>query len=95
MVGVDINQLGCRFLFSGIHFVGAQKQKKTGFLGIFFFPVFSGGIFHRNVVLERLQEFRFLDAITGIFRRNSCGTRIPVFSPDSSGIPVPAKSCLA
>jgi hypothetical protein len=36
--------------------------------------VFSGGIFHRNVVLERLQEFWFLDALYLV--------RIP---PDSSG----------
>jgi hypothetical protein len=51
--------------------------------------VFSGGFFHRNVVLERLQEFLFFFAVTGIFRRNSCGTGIPVFTPrnplDSGG----------
>jgi hypothetical protein len=71
---------------------GEQKQKKTGILRISFFPVFSGGIFHRKVVLERSQEFRFLDAITGIFRRNSYGTGIPVFSPDSSGfLRIPAR----
>ena len=30
--------------------MGAQKQKKTGFLRIPFFPVFSGGIFHLPAV---------------------------------------------
>jgi hypothetical protein len=30
-----------------------------GFVRVPFFPVFSGGIFHRNVVLERSQEFLF------------------------------------
>jgi len=37
------------------------------------------------VVLERSQEFLFFSDFTGIFRRNSCGTGIPVFTPDSSG----------
>jgi hypothetical protein len=47
--------------------------------------VFSGGIFHRNMVLEGSQEFLFFAAFTGIFCRNSCGTRIPAFTMDSSG----------
>ncbi len=36
---------------------------------IFFFTVFSGGIFHRNLILRGSQEFLW--------------DRIPVFSPDS------------
>jgi hypothetical protein len=78
--------------------VGSKKPFLTGFLRISFFPAFSGGIFHRNVVLERSQEFRFFFDFTGIFRRNSCGQeflyllRIP---PAFRRIPVPAESCLA
>jgi pantothenate kinase type III len=33
-------------------FFGPQKAILTGFLRIFFLPANSGGIFHRNVVLE-------------------------------------------
>jgi len=51
----------------------------------FFFSCVSGGICHRNVVLERSQEFLFFSVFTGIFRRNSCGTGIPVFTPESPG----------
>jgi hypothetical protein len=59
-----------------------------------FFPVFSGGIFHRNVVLERLQEFLFFFAATGtgIFLRNSYGQEflyLPRIPPDSSGFLFP------
>ena len=35
--------------------------------------------------LEGSQEFLFFPDFRGIFRRNSCGTGIPVFTPDSSG----------
>jgi hypothetical protein len=64
--------------------LGAQKQLKKGFLRISFFPVFSGGIFHRNMVLEGSQEFLFFTAFTGFFCRNFCGTGIPAFTTDSS-----------
>ena len=47
--------------------------------------MFSGGIFHRNVVLEGSLEFLFLATVTGFFCRNSCGTEIPVFTAESSG----------
>jgi len=76
-------------------FLGPKKPFLPGFLRISFFPAFSGGIFHRNVVLERSQEFIFF-VFTGIFRIDSYGTGIPVFIPVSSGfwrIPVTAKSC--
>jgi hypothetical protein len=60
-------------------FFGPKKPFLTGFLRISFFPVFSGGIFHRNVVLEGVAGIPvFLSVFTGIFRRNSCGTGIPV-----------------
>jgi hypothetical protein len=46
------------------------------------------------VVLERSQEFLFFSDFTGIFRRNSCGTGIPVFTPDSLGfLRIPEDSC--
>jgi hypothetical protein len=60
-----------------------QKQKKTGFLRIFFlcFP-------------EDFSQGRGFGEVPGIpvfgrhhrnFSQESCGTGIPVFSPDSSG----------
>jgi hypothetical protein len=57
--------------------VGSKKPFLTGFLRISFFPAFSGGIFHRNVVLERSQEFRFFSILQEFFAgipvgRNSC-----------------------
>jgi len=76
-------------------FFGPKKPFLTGFLRIFF-PAFSGGIFHWNVVLEGVTEIPVFSVFTGFFCRNSCGTGIPVFTPESSGfrrIPVPAKSC--
>jgi hypothetical protein len=82
-------------------FFGPKKTFLPGFLSIFSFPVFSGGIFHRNVVLEVvagipvfcrshrnfLQEF--------LWDRNSCVyygfLRIP---PDSSGfLRIPLDFC--
>jgi hypothetical protein len=68
---------------TGIYF-GAQKQLKKGFLRISFFPVFSGGIFHRNVVLEGVSGIPVCTIFTGIFHRNSCGTGIPALTMDSS-----------
>jgi len=64
-----------------------------------FFPVFSGGIFHRNVVLERLQEFLFFLLSHEFFAGIPVGQEflyLPRNPPDSFGfrrIPVPAKSC--
>ena len=78
--------------FRNLFFV-LKKASLTGFLRIFYFPVFSWGIFCRNVVLERSQEFLF-SVFTEIFCRNSCGTRIPVFTPLSSGfLRIPEDSC--
>jgi hypothetical protein len=66
-------------------FFGPKKPFLPGFLRIFF-PVFSGGIFYRNVVLEVVAGIPvFFATFTGIFHRNSCGTGIPVFTQDSSG----------
>ena len=57
-----------------------------------YFPVFSGGIFHRNVVLEGSQEFLIFFATTGIVCRNSYGQEflyLPRIPPDSSGFLFP------
>ena len=67
-------------------FFGPQKAFLTGFLRVFFLPANSGGIFHRNMVLEGVAVIPVFSDFTGIFRRNSWGTGIPVFTPDSSGI---------
>jgi hypothetical protein len=73
-------------------FFGPKKPFLTGILRISFFPAFSGGIFHRNVFLETLQEFLFFSFFKEIFHRISCGTGIPVFQripPDSAGFLFP------
>jgi hypothetical protein len=93
---------------TGIYFWGLKNSKKKDSRGFLIFPVFSRGFFHRNVVLEGVSGIPVFAAFTGFFCRNSCGTRIPVFTTDSSGflwnppdsfgflrIPVPAKCCLA
>ncbi len=75
-------------------FFGPQKAFLTGFLRIWFLPANSGGIFHRNVVLEGVTVIPVFSNFTGIFRRNSWWTGIPVFTPDSSGFRrIPEDSC--
>ena len=59
-------------------FFGSKKTFLTGFLRISFFPAFSGGFFHRNVVLERSQEIRFFLILQEFF----------------TGIPVGSNSCI-
>jgi hypothetical protein len=49
-------KLGCIFLFSGIIFFD-KKTVPARIPEDFFFPVFSGGFFHRNVVLEVVAAF--------------------------------------
>jgi hypothetical protein len=76
-------------------FFGPKKTFLPGFLRIFF-PVFSGGIFHRNVVLEVVAGIPVFCRFHRIFLqeflwdRNSCIysglLRIP---PDSSGFLFP------
>jgi hypothetical protein len=74
-------------------FFGPKKPFLTGFLRIFF-PAFSRGIFHRNMVLEGIAGIPVFFAFTGIFRRNSCGTGNSVFTPDFSGfLRIPEDSC--
>jgi hypothetical protein len=70
-----------------------------GFLRIPFSPVFSGVIFHRNVVLERLQEFLFFPRCHRNFLqeflwdRNSCIYRgILRVLEDSGGFWFPPKA---
>jgi len=87
---------------TGICF-GGSKTEKTGFLRISFFLCFPEEFSQERGFggWKGLQEFLFLDTITGFFAGIPAGQeflfllRIP---PDSSGflrIPVPAKSCLA
>ena len=89
-------RLCCLFLFSGILFWTPKTrscQDSRGFL----FSTFSGGISSQECGFGGVLKFLFSAAFTGIYRRNSCGTGIPVFAQDSSGflrIPAPAKSCL-
>jgi hypothetical protein len=89
---------------TGNYFWGSKTVKK-GFLRISFFPVFSGGIFHRNVVLEGVSGISVFCCFHRIFLqkflldRNSCiyngFLRIPLDSSRFLWIPVPAKRCLA
>jgi hypothetical protein len=58
-------------------FFGPKQLFLTGFLRISFFPAFSGGIFHRNMVLEGSQESLFFLLLQEFFAgipadRNSC-----------------------
>ncbi len=66
-------------------FIFGLKNIKTQVSCGFFSVFFSADFFHRNVVLKGSYEFLFSATFTGIFRRNSCGTGIPVFPPASSG----------
>jgi hypothetical protein len=75
-------------------FFGSKKPFLTGFLRISFFPAFSGGIFHRNVVLERSQEFRFFSILQEFFAGIPVGRNSCIYS-GFRRIPVPAESCLA
>jgi hypothetical protein len=48
--------------------LGGSKTEKNRIPEDFFFScVFSGGIFLRNMVLERSQEFLFVFSFTGFF----------------------------
>jgi hypothetical protein len=51
----------------------------------FFFLCFPEEFFTGTWFWRWSQEFLFFAPFTGIFRRNSCGTGIPVFTPDFSG----------
>jgi hypothetical protein len=72
-------------------FFGPEKPFLTGFLRISFFPAFSGGIFHRNVVLEGVAEipvfFRFYRIFLQEFLwdRNSCILPGILQIPEDSG----------
>jgi hypothetical protein len=77
-----------------IFFFGPKKPFLTGFLRILFFLRFPEEFFTGTWFWRGSQEFLFFFAFTGIFRRNSCGTGILVFTPDSSGIRrIPEDSC--
>ncbi len=75
-------------------FFGPKNPFLPGFLRNSFFTVFSGGFFHRNLVLEVVAGIPVFAAVTGFFCRNSCGTGIPVFTTNSSGfLRIPPDSC--
>jgi hypothetical protein len=86
-------------------FFGPKKLFLPGFLRVSFFPVFSGGIFHRNVVLEGVSGIpvfcRFHRNFSQEFLqdRNSCVyngfLQIPLDFSRFLWIPVPTKRCLA
>jgi hypothetical protein len=61
------------------------NNRKKGFLRISFSLCFPKDFFTGTWFWTGLLEFLFLDAVTGFFHRNSCGSGIPVFTPDSSG----------
>jgi hypothetical protein len=83
------------------YFFGRKKTFLPGFLRIPFFPVFSGGIFHRNLVLERSQEFLFFFRCHRnisqefLWDRNSCiYPGIIQITEDSGGFRrIPEDSC--
>ncbi len=72
------NMLGCLFLFDRNLFWGLKNRKKQDSWGFLFFPVFSGGFFHRNVVLEGVAGIPVFCHCPKIFLqeylrdRNSC-----------------------
>jgi hypothetical protein len=83
-------------------FFGPKKPFLPGFLRVSFFPVFSGGFFHRNVVLEGVAGIPdFCRCYRNFFAGIPAGQEFLYLlriHPDSSGflwIPVPAKCCLA
>jgi hypothetical protein len=47
--------------------------------------VFSGGFFSQECGFGEAAGIPVFSAVTGIDHRNSCGTGIPVFTPDSYG----------
>jgi hypothetical protein len=51
-MGDSGSDLGCLFLFDRNLFLGLKNRKKQDSWGFLFFPVFSGEIFHRSMVLE-------------------------------------------
>ena len=76
-----------------------KKTFLPGFLRIPFLPVFSRGIFHRNLVLERSQEFLFFFCCHSNFSqeflwdRNSCiYPGILQIPEDSGGFLFPPKA---
>jgi hypothetical protein len=93
------------FLLSGIYFLDQKNRSCQDSRGFLFFPVFFGGIFHRNVVLEVVAGIPVFCRCHRIFLqeflwdRNSCiYSGFLLIPPDSAGfrrIPVPAKRCLA
>ena len=61
-----------------------KKTFLPGFLRIPFFLCFSEEFFTGTWFWRGRRNSCFFSAVTGISRRNSCGTGIPVFTPESS-----------
>ena len=80
--------LGCLFLFSRIYLWGPKNRSWQDSWGYLFSCVFRRN-FHRNVVLERLQEFRFFSILQEFFvgipvGRNSCIYSGFLWNPEDS-----------
>jgi hypothetical protein len=66
-------------------FFGPIKAFLSGFLRIFFFLCFPEEFFGGTWFWRGRRNSCFFPILQEVFRRNSCGTGIPVFTPDSSG----------
>jgi hypothetical protein len=73
------------FLFSGIYFWTKKPVPARIPEDFFFFLCFTEDFFTGMWFWRGSQEFLIVAAVTGIFRRNSCGTGIPRIPPDSAG----------
>jgi hypothetical protein len=81
--------------------LGLKNSKKRIPEDFFFFPVFSGGIFHRNMVLEGVSGIPVICLFQRVFLqeflwdRNSCVyNRFLQIPPDSSGFLFPPNAVL-
>jgi hypothetical protein len=89
--------LGWLFLFSGIY--SWAPKSVPDWIPEDFFPAFSQGIFHRNVILEGVAGIPVFFALQEFFAGIPAGQeflyllRIPHESGGFRSIPVPAKSC--
>jgi hypothetical protein len=70
---------------TGIYFGGLKNRKNRIPEDFFFFLCFPEEFCTGTWFWKGSPEFLFLATFTGFFCRNSGGTGIPVFTPDSSG----------
>ena len=83
--------LGWYFLFSGIYFLD-EKNVPARIPEDFFFSCIFRRIFSQEHGFGGGRWNSCFFIFTGIFCSNSCGTRITVFTPDSSGFLFPPKA---